>query len=96
MKVDKNLISCLQQAKSSSGSTSLITILIPGNYNLWLVRDFLAKEISTSNNIKDKNVSKDVKIAIKAAISQIKQYNKSPKNGLVLCTGIIEQKKSHV
>ena len=94
MKSNKELVEYLSQARSASGGTSLITIYLPGDYNIWLASDLLTQERSTASNIKDKKVRKDVFAALKSSMYQLKMYKKAnaPKNGLVLCAGYIEQK----
>ena len=96
MNMDKEFIQYLSQAKSTTGGTSLVTMYIPGNTDLWLVSSTLSSELSTSQNIKSKPVKKGVQSALKAAQNQIKMWNgsKAPSNGLVLCSGDIMEGKS--
>ena len=94
--MQKELIQYLSLAKSTTGGTSLVTMYIPGNSDLWLVSSTLSSELSTSQNIKSKHVKKGVQSALKAAQYQIKMWksNKSPPNGLVLCSGDIMENRS--
>ena len=91
MQINKQTIDLLVNAKSESDGTSLITMYIPSESDSRLAVDFLSKERSSASNIKDKNVRNDVIAGIKSAIYQLKSYNhaKTPKNGLILCSGSI-------
>ena len=96
--MNKQLLEQLMTVSSESDGTSLITMYIPSEYNLWLATEFLTKEKSTVMNIKDKNVRKDATTALKSAMYQIKAYAKpkAPKNGLVLIAGIIRDSNSYL
>ena len=98
MKLTKEQIDYLNNAKSCTNGTSLITYHISGNSNLWLVTDRLKKEYSTSQNIKSRIVRKEVRIALKTCLYILKNYKKStcPENGLVLCSGNIIHSSSYV
>jgi len=54
--------------------------------------EFLTKEKSTIANIKDKTVRKNALSGIKSAIYQLRAYKKAkaPKNGLILCSGVVD------
>jgi len=54
--------------------------------------------LGTASNIKDKNVRKDTEKALKYALYQLKNYpkDKTPENGLVLCSGCVIEDKSYV
>lgn len=85
------LVRKLNDVKSESGGTSLITIFIPPNSNLNLTSNQLNSELSTSQNIKNKNIKSSVQSAIKSAQQQLKLLGQlSPDNGLVLCSGSIQ------
>ena len=89
---NKEFIQFLANLKSQSGGTSLVTYYIPSGYPIALISKRIATELSTGNNIKDKNVSKAVLTALKSA-SQILKTSKlhnAPENGLVLCAGETE------
>lgn len=49
----------------------------------------LTQELSTSQNIKSKQVRKLVKTALKQGLQQLKQVKSVPENGLILCSGEI-------
>ena len=87
----EKVINSLSQSKSVTGGTSLITVYIPSNTDLWLSSSMLNSELSTAHNIKSKSVRKGVIAALKTCIYKLKSYNKhtAPDNGLVLCAGDI-------
>ncbi len=90
--VTKEFIQWLSNAKSQTGGTSLVTYHIPGGYPIALISKKINSELSTGNNIKDKNVSKAVLTALKS-VSQLLKNSKlhnAPENGLVLCAGETE------
>lgn len=89
--MDKQSIQQLLNLKSQSSGTTLITYHINGNSSLWLAIEKLNYELSTANNIKSKQVKKDVEKALKSAIYKLKNYkqNFAPDNGLVLCSGSV-------
>ena len=92
MTEDKKFINWLSTLKSQTGGTSLVTYYIPSCYPLALISKKINTEISTGNNIKDKNVSKSVLMALKSASQLLKtlKFHNAPNNGLVLCAGETE------
>jgi len=85
----KDFLKELSKARSQTGGTSLITMLIAGGGSMSLVTKKLTAELSTSTNIKDKTVGKSVATALKSCIGLIKssKWHNAPENGLVLCSG---------
>ena len=61
--ITKDFLKELSNAKSQTGGTSLITMLISGGYSMSLITKKLVAELSTSTNIKDKTVGKSVSIS---------------------------------
>lgn len=89
MTESKEFIQWLSNLKSETGGTSLVTYYIPAGYPLALITKKINTELSTGNNIKDKNVSKAVITALKSASQLLKtsKFHTAPNNGLVLCAG---------
>ena len=85
--MSKDTVKQLSELKSSIGGTNLVTLHIPSNYAMSLVSETLTSELSTAENIKDKNVRKSVTTALKSSIQTIKscRMHHAPINGLVLC-----------
>jgi len=82
----------LSEVKSISNGTSLITYYVLPNIDLSLITKHLSSELSTSKNIKDKNIRYRVGTALKSLIQKLNNIrnHKSPENGLVLCAGETE------
>lgn len=89
MEATKELIKNLIELRSSTGGTSLVTMLIPSKYNLSIVTTKLTTELSTATNIKDKLVRSSTITALKSAIGALRmsKLHTAPENGLVLCAG---------
>ena len=85
--MELNTIKQLAQAESNVRGTSLVTIYLPANGNLWLTRDHVAQELKTASNIKNKNVGKAVAEALRSIGYQLKVLKEVPTNGLVICGG---------
>ena len=77
----------LMTAKSTIGSTTLVTLYVASGQNLWLARDLISTEIKTAVNIKSKQTSKLVISALKMLESKLKLYKETPSNGMVLFAG---------
>lgn len=89
MAENKEFIQWLANLRSQTGGTSLVTYYIPAGYSIALISKKINTELSTGNNIKDKNVSKAVLTALKSASQLLKmsKLHSAPANGLVLCAG---------
>lgn len=92
METTFDIVKELSEARSNTGATTLVTLYVPGNTNLSLVSSQISTELSTSQNIKNKNVRDSVYSALKSGQQKIKSYNghRSPENGFVLCAGEIK------
>lgn len=79
----------LSLARSSSKGTSLITLYVPAGISLDLVTGTLTHEMSTSQNIKSKQVRSDVQSALRSGLQKIKMLpgHKASENGFILCAG---------
>ena len=97
MKITKEEVEFLAEAKSQSTGTSLVTYSIPSEYNLWLITEKINSELGTAKNIRDKNVRKDVISALKTSLYLLKSHKKSkaPENGLILCAGIASNSNTY-
>ena len=87
----QELLKLLAQARSATTGTSLITLFITPNTDLWLSNKKLTTELSTASNIKSKQVRKAVITALKSCLQVLSGLNKAPKNGYVLLAGQTEQ-----
>ncbi|MAG37947.1 peptide chain release factor 1 [Candidatus Pacearchaeota archaeon] len=73
--------------------TELVTVLIPAGQNINLVSKQLEGEKSTANNIKSKHTRNAVISAIEMIIRKIKEYQKTPENGIALFAGNVSDKE---
>lgn len=67
--------------------TSMLSLTIPSNTNLWLTITKLQHEYKTASNIKDRSNRQSVQDALKSAIFQLKLLKTIPTNGIALFSG---------
>ena len=83
----KRLIKTLENMEGVS-NTSLITLIIPPNYQTSIVQSQLTKEYGTATNIKDRVNRLSVLDALTSTQQKLKQYpTLSPENGLAIFCG---------
>ena len=85
------LIKKLEKVKASA--TELVSLYIPDEYDINTVKNQLSQELSLSSNIKSKQTRKAVLNSIEKTLAELKKYNKTPKNGLIIFTGDIKQQQ---
>ncbi|MCX6749361.1 MAG: peptide chain release factor aRF-1 [Candidatus Pacearchaeota archaeon] len=83
------LVEQLEQYKGRA--TELITVYIPAGQNIYTVADQLEAEKSTAKNIKSTSTRKNVGNALDKITRQLKEYKKTPENGLVIFCGNISR-----
>lgn len=66
--------------------TTLVTLLLPADYNISQAKELLVSERSEAKNIKDKNTRKKVEAALKKAQNQIRDLGTIPENGVAIYT----------
>jgi peptide chain release factor subunit 1 len=71
----------------NGNGTSMITLLIPGGYQISLVNKMLIKEVGTASNIKSHVNKLSVETGIRGCQEKLKLYKSIPPNGLVICVG---------
>ena len=79
----------LEQYKTRA--TELITVYIPAGQNIYTVADQLEAEKSTAKNIKSAGTRKNVGNALDKITRQLKEYKKTPENGLAIFCGNISK-----
>lgn len=87
----------LRTVKPAIRGTTLITYIVPGNIDIWLLNKHLTKEISVTGNVKSKHVRTSVISALKTLNVSINMYcikGKTPQNGLVMLAGKIQTDNS--
>ena len=86
-----NLINYLEGIKGRH--TELVTVYVPGGFNLDLIRSQLADEKSTATNIKDRNNRKNVIDALEKIMNELKLIRSTPENGLVVFCGNVSERE---
>lgn len=84
-----DLIEELEQYKGRA--TELITVYIPAGQNIYTVADQLEGEKSTAKNIKSTSTRKNVGNALDKITRYLKDYKKTPENGLAIFCGNISK-----
>lgn len=80
----------IQMLESSRGmGTSVISIYIPPKEQISGMITKLNNEFGTSSNIKSHTNKLSVQSAITAALVRLKQFNRTPENGLLLYSGTV-------
>ncbi len=85
----RKLIKKLEGVKAKA--TELVSLYIPADYDINTVKTQLISELSLSSNIKSKQTRKAVLSSIEKTSSELKKYQNTPHNGLIIFCGDIEQ-----
>lgn len=93
MKISKEeLEELMEELEEYKGrATELITVYIPAGQNIYTVADQLEAEKSTAKNIKSTSTRKNVGNALDKITRQLKEYKKTPENGLAIFCGNISK-----
>jgi peptide chain release factor subunit 1 len=83
------LIEELENKKARA--TELITVYIPAGQNIYTVSDQLEAEKSTAKNIKSTSTRKNVGAALDKITRQLKEYKKTPENGIAIFAGNVSE-----
>lgn len=73
--------------------TELVTVYLPRGHNITKVVDQLRTEQSTAQNIKSKQVRKNVLAALEKILQHLKVYRQTPPKGLALFCGNVSRKE---
>ena len=76
--------------------TELITVYVPAGYQIQGIINQIAEEAGTARNIKSASTRKAVTTALEKMISHLRQYKKTPDNGLALFTGNISEREGQL
>ncbi|MBI4153723.1 peptide chain release factor 1 [Candidatus Woesearchaeota archaeon] len=87
----KKLVRKLDKIKGRH--TELVTVYIPVGANLNDVMNQLRNEESTAENIKSKQVRKNVTASLDKIIRHLQLYKKTPQNGLAVFCGNVSEKE---
>jgi peptide chain release factor subunit 1 len=73
--------------------TELVTVYIPQGYPLSEIINQIRSEQGTAENIKSKQVRKNVVSALEKILRHLQLYNKTPENGLAIFCGNVSQEE---
>jgi peptide chain release factor subunit 1 len=85
----QELVEELEQHRGRA--TELVTVYIPAGQNIYTVADQLEAEKSTAKNIKSTSTRKNVGNALDKITRYLKDYKKTPENGLAVFCGNISK-----
>ena len=84
----------IKQLKSIRGRhTELVTLYIPSGYSIHDALNQIRQEQSTAENIKSKQVRKNVTGALERIIRHLQLYRQTPPNGLAVFCGNVSEKE---
>ncbi|OIO80107.1 hypothetical protein AUJ84_04530 [Candidatus Pacearchaeota archaeon CG1_02_32_132] len=84
----------IEELESKRGRhTQLVTVMIPSEFNISQVVRQLEAEKSTAANIKSKTVRVNVADALERIIRELKNYKRTPPNGLAAFSGNVSEKE---
>ncbi|NOR85165.1 peptide chain release factor 1 [archaeon] len=87
----KLLVKKLSQMKGRH--TELVSVYVPSGYNINEMKTLIANEQGTAVNIKSKSTRKNVMTALERVGQKLKQYNQTPKNGLIIFCGNVSERE---
>jgi len=77
----------IQQLNDIEGEgTTLVSLLLPADYNISQAKQLLVSERSEAKNIKNKNTRKKVEAALKKTQNKLKELGEVPENGVAIYT----------
>lgn len=76
--------------------TELITVYIPAGYQIQNVINQVMEEAGTARNIKSASTRKAVTTALEKMAAHLRQYKKTPDNGLAIFTGNISDREGQL
>ena len=76
--------------------TELVSVYIPTAHNLQDIVNMLRQEYTLTENVKNKTVRNNVPGAIDKILQELRFYNKTPENGLVLFAGNVSEVEGQV
>lgn len=79
------MLSHFQNARGEG--TSLVTLILPSNYQLTLARQSMKQEYNTASNIKSRSNRQSVQKALRCLQQTLKTMNEIPRTGVALIAG---------
>lgn len=89
-KIRKEIENLKKKRAYDGHSTTLVTLIIPAGSSVNDIKDLVAQERSTAENIKSKKTRKHVKSALQSIHRRLKKYREFPENGLIIYCGITQ------
>src|SRR3989338_10475622 len=84
-----------QLAAIKGRHTELVTVYVPAGYSLTEIANQLRNEQGTSENIKSKQVRKNVTSALDKIVRNLALYKRAPENGMaIFCGNVSENDKT--
>jgi len=72
-----------------SRHTELVSVYVPADFNLNVVRNQISQEQALASNIKSKTTRKNVQVGLDRALTELRYFKATPPNGLVVFAGNI-------
>ena len=82
-----------QLAAIKGRHTELVTVYVPAGYSLTEIANQLRNEQGTSENIKSKQVRKNVTSALDKIVRNLALYKRTPENGMAIFCGNVSEKE---
>ena len=79
----------LNKSTAQVNGTTLVTLLIPSGYNMWLAKKDIKAELATASNIKSRQVRTQICKNLNTILTGLP--NQTPPNGLVVLSGSINE-----
>lgn len=73
--------------------TELVSVYVPGGYDINQISSHVSQEKGTATNIKSKQTRDNVISALEKIIQHLKLYPKTPKNGMALFAGNVTERE---
>jgi peptide chain release factor subunit 1 len=80
-------------SKHKARHTELISVYVPAGYQIQNIINQLAEEAGTARNIKSANTRKAVTAALEKMMQHLRQYKKTPDNGLAVFAGNVSERE---
>ncbi len=76
--------------------TELISVYIPAGYQIQNILNQIADEAGTARNIKSSGTRKNVTTALERMLQHLRQYKKTPENGIAVFAGNISEREGQM
>jgi peptide chain release factor subunit 1 len=81
----------IEQLESTEGAgTELVTVTVPAGDSLATIRQRVAREHASAENIRSKRIRTRVRQALKRVQRLLRPYEETPRCGLAVCAGVVD------